>query len=71
MISRCAVIKECRESDIDPDRPKSEQKICLYTHDGKKLLGRHPNKESAEKQEAAIKAQSYLRLAALELSKDS
>jgi len=51
---RTAVIKDCRKEDYDPKRPKSEQEVCLYTHDGKELLGRHPNKESAEKQERAI-----------------
>jgi hypothetical protein len=53
---RIAVVRQCNEKDIDPDRPKSEQKICLYTKDGKRLLGRHPDKQSAYKQEAAIKA---------------
>lgn len=55
---RTAVIKECLEKDKD-DRPAAEQRICLYTHDGKKLLGRHPNKESAEKQEKAIQVSKH------------
>jgi len=50
---RTAVIKKCRKQDMD-DRPASEQKWCLYTHDGKKLLGRHPTEEAAKKQERAI-----------------
>jgi hypothetical protein len=66
MIPRCAVIKKCRKEDKEPGKP-----WCLYTHDGKRLLGRHPTKEDAYKQESAIKAQSYLRLAVLELSKDN
>ena len=53
---RTAVIKPCRQKDYDPDRPKSEQRVCLYTKDGKRLLGRHPNEEAARKQEVAIKA---------------
>lgn len=57
-----AVIKKCREQDIDPDRPRSEQKVCLYTKDGTKLLGRHPSKESAEKQERAIQTRKHSRL---------
>jgi hypothetical protein len=59
---RTAVIKKCREQDIDPDRSRSEQKICLYTKDGTKLLGRHPSKESAEKQERAIQTRKHSRL---------
>jgi len=55
---RTAVIKKCREQDHD-DRPASEQRWCLYTHDGKKLLGRHPSKESALKQERAIQVHKH------------
>jgi len=61
-----AVIKKCRKQDLDPDRPKSEQKYCLYTADESRLLGRHPTKEDAYKQESAIRARSFL-LAAKEL----
>jgi len=61
-MKRIAVIKQCQEKDIDPDRPRSEQKYCLYTHDGSRLLGRHPTKESAINQEQAIKAQSSKRV---------
>jgi hypothetical protein len=53
---RTATIKPCRAEDKDPKRPASEQKVCLYTKDGKRLLGRHPDKEAARKQEIAIKA---------------
>jgi len=50
-----AIIKDCRKQDIDPDRPLSEQKVCLYTHSKPhRLLGRHPNEEAAKKQERAI-----------------
>jgi hypothetical protein len=65
-MKRTATIKPCRKEDIDPDRPRSEQRQCLYTKDGKKLLGRHPSIESAKKQEAAIQVNKhgqYLRLA--------
>lgn len=52
---RTAIIKPCRQKDIDPGRPKSEQKVCLYSKkDPGKLLGRHPSEESARKQEVAI-----------------
>jgi hypothetical protein len=51
-VQKKAVIRKCKEGDAQEDKP-----WCLYTHDGKKLLGRHPSKESAVKQEQAIKAQ--------------
>ena len=47
------MIKKCKDSDKD-DRPAKEQVWCLYSKDGKKLLGRHPTEESAKKQEQAI-----------------
>jgi hypothetical protein len=53
--TKTAVIKPCQAKDKDPNRAASEQKICLYTKDGKRLLGRHPSKEAARKQEIAIK----------------
>jgi hypothetical protein len=53
-VLKTAILKECREKDIDPDRPRSEQKWCLYSKSTGKLLGRHPSKEDAMKQEQAI-----------------
>jgi len=47
-----AVVRKCKPGDAEDGKP-----ICLYTHDDSKLLGRHPSKESAKKQEQAIKAQ--------------
>lgn len=50
MICKNATIKKCKESD-----KKTEKDIwCLYSKDGKKLLGRHPTKEAAQKQLAAV-----------------
>jgi hypothetical protein len=46
------VIRPCRGADIDPKRPKL--RVCLYDRKGRKLLGRHPNKPSALRQERAI-----------------
>ncbi len=46
-----AIVKKCRKEDSEPGKP-----ICLYTKDGSRLLGRHKDKQSAYKQEAAIKA---------------
>ena len=55
VILRTAIIKKCRKKDLDPNRPKTEQRVCLYSKkDPDKLLGRHPNEESAKKQEQAI-----------------
>lgn len=48
-----AVIKQCPKKDKD-DRPSSQQKWCLFTSDGSRLLGRHPSKEKALSQERAI-----------------
>ncbi len=56
---RTAVIHKCRKQDHDPARPESEQSWCLYTHDGKQLLGRHPTEESAERQERAIQVHKH------------
>jgi|GEM_PF-4682539 len=55
LIIKEAVIKRCPEKDKD-SRPDSEQKWCLYDHKGNKLLGRHPSKSKAQKQEQAIHA---------------
>ena len=51
MLYRDAIIRKCKSGDAEEGKP-----WCLYTHDGSRLLGRHPSKESALKQERAIKA---------------
>lgn len=54
---REAVIRKCKSSDITDDKPAGEQQWCLYSRKNPdKLLGRHPSKESAERQERAIQA---------------
>ena len=53
------MIKKCKPSDHDPKRPKSEQLWCLYSHDGRKLLGRHPTKADAYEQEKAIQVSKH------------
>lgn len=50
-------IRRCKPSDRDPDRPAKDQVWCLYSKDEDKLLGRHPTKEKAEKQERAVQIQ--------------
>lgn len=52
------VIRPCKPGDLD-DRPLSQQRVCLYTRDGKRLLGRHPDEASAAKQERAIMWRRY------------
>lgn len=54
-----AVIKKCRKRDYDPKRPRSKQRWCLYDHKGKKLLGRHPSKKRALRQERAIQVRKH------------
>ncbi|RLI21002.1 hypothetical protein DRO54_04855 [Candidatus Bathyarchaeota archaeon] len=54
-----AMLKPCAKSDIDPDRPMSEQQVCLYSKSTGKLLGRHPNEDSAKKQEMAIQISKH------------
>lgn len=50
-------MRPCRPQDRDPKRPAREQKVCLWSKKKpKKLLGRHPNKKSARKQERTIQA---------------
>lgn len=49
-----AIVDKCRKQDLDPKRPASEQKFCLYTRDKKHLKGRHKTEEDAYKQERAI-----------------
>jgi len=44
------VIKKCKRSDA-----KDGENVCLYTKDGKHLLGRHKTKKDAYDQEYAIK----------------
>jgi hypothetical protein len=48
-----AIIKKLPKKDRD-NRPIEEQQWGLYTSDGSRLLGRHPSKEDAEKQERAV-----------------
>jgi hypothetical protein len=63
-VTKTAVIHECKPSDKTDDRPASEQKWCLYTSDGSRLLGRHPSKDKAENQERAIQVNKHASLRA-------
>lgn len=53
-----AIIKRCPIKDQD-DRPKSEQKWCLYTKDNSRLLGRHKTLDEAKAQEKAIQVSKH------------
>lgn len=54
------VILPCRAPDLDPSRPRSKQRVCLYTKKTpRRLLGRHPNQASARRQEAAIEIRKH------------
>lgn len=53
-----AIIRRCPKKDKD-DRPAKEQKYCLYNSKGDRLLGRHPSKEKALKQERAIQVRKH------------
>lgn len=44
------VIRRCDPGDAEPGKD-----VCLYTRDGKRLLGRHEDRQGAHIQEAAIK----------------
>lgn len=47
------MIKKCKKGDGKKGKP-----WCLYTKDGKRLLGAHKSEQDAYKQEAAIHAKS-------------
>lgn len=47
------MIKKCKKGDGKAGKP-----WCLYTKDGKRLLGAHKSEQDAHKQEAAIHAKS-------------
>lgn len=49
------VVRSCAKRDLDPKRSKRAQKVCLYARKGpRRLLGRHPDRASAFRQERAI-----------------
>ena len=53
------VIRKCKPKDKTKKRPAKDQKMCLFTKDGKRLLGRHPNKEKALRQERLIEMKKH------------
>jgi len=55
-----AVIKRCPKR-VQDDRPKSKQQWCLFDSKGERLLGRHPTKEDALKQERVIQIHKHMK----------
>lgn len=55
-----AVIKRCPKKNLTDDRPKSEQIWCLFDSKGERLLGRHPTKEDALKQERVVQIHKHM-----------
>ena len=53
-MNRTSVIRKCKKGDGESGKP-----WCLYSKDDQKLLGRHPTKEKAEAQEAAIQISKH------------
>lgn len=50
------VIIKCPKSQYTLTKPKSQQRWCLMTRDGEDLIGRHPTRAKAQRQERAIYA---------------
>ena len=50
------IIKRCRRVDMKSDRGRSFQRWCLWDSKGKRILGRHPSRSKAIRQERLIHA---------------
>jgi hypothetical protein len=48
------IIKPCRPEDMKPGRARRDQKWCLWDSKGKKIIGRHPSRSRALRQERLI-----------------
>ena len=53
------IIVPCRKKDITSAKPKSKQRWCLWTKSKSRILGRHPNREKALKQERLIEMKKH------------
>lgn len=53
------MIKRCRKSDLKSGRGASGQRWCLWDSKGKRVLGRHPSRSKAERQERLIQARKH------------
>jgi hypothetical protein len=57
--SDLGVIKRCRKSDLTSKKPKSKQQWCLWTKSESRIIGRHPSKSRAVKQERLIEMKKH------------
>lgn len=53
------IIKPCRKQDLTSKKPKSKQKWCLWTKSESRIIGRHPSKSRAVKQERLIEMKKH------------
>lgn len=58
-LSGLGVIKRCRKSDLTSKKPKSKQQWCLWTKSESRIIGRHPSKSRAIKQERLIEMKKH------------
>lgn len=58
-LSGLGIIKRCRKSDLTPKKPKSKQRWCLWTKSESRIIGRHPSKSRAIKQERLIEMKKH------------
>ena len=53
------IIRKCRKRDRKSGVPVKKQQWCLWTSDGKRILGRHPTKKAALRQERLIQMKKH------------
>jgi hypothetical protein len=53
------IIKRCRVKDLKSDRPRRAQAWCLWDSKGKRILGRHPSRTKALRQERLIQVRKH------------
>jgi hypothetical protein len=54
------VIEPCPKWAYTADKTKRDQKWCLFTSDGSRVIGRHSSQEKAERQERAIQWRKHM-----------
>lgn len=53
------IIQRCRARDMKKGRPKRSQQWCLWDSKGKRILGRHPSRKRAVRQERLIQVRKH------------
>jgi hypothetical protein len=48
------IIKRCRKLDLTPKKARKDQRWCLWDAKGEKIIGRHPSRSRALRQEHVI-----------------